>query len=102
MRGRHPHEVFVEEAEQLDNVFSFRLASKYIVVLNGFDAVHEALVKNADTCSGRVVEFNKFMRVDGEERGKVMKDMLLTFLCLILYMITYSVNENKCVFATEY
>lgn len=69
--GRHPHEVFAEEAKNLGDIFSFQLANKLIVVLNKYDAVYEAFVKNGTSCSGRVVEFNKMLKIDGDERGKI-------------------------------
>lgn len=69
VRGVHPHELFVEEAKQLGNVFSFSVANKLIVVLNGFDAIHEALVEKADTCSGRLQEMIRYLNSKEKERG---------------------------------
>lgn len=70
MPGRWPHEVFAEEAKQLGNVFSFGLGNKYIVILNGYDAIHEAFVKNATACAGRMEELRYTMNIKGTEVGK--------------------------------
>ena len=69
--GTRPHEIFVEEAKYFGNIFSFSVANKLVVVLNGYDAIHEALVKNAATCSGRLEELNRFVNMKGNEVGKL-------------------------------
>ena len=77
--GSRPHEMFVEEAKYFGNIFSFSIANKLIVVLNGYDAIHEALVKNAATCSGRLEDLNKAMNITGKEVGKIFYFVLLMF-----------------------
>ena len=77
--GSRPHEIFVEEAKYFGNIFSFSIANKLIVVLNGYDAIHEALVKNATTCSGRLEDLNKAMNITGKEVGKIFYFVLLMF-----------------------
>lgn len=69
--GSRAHEVFAEEAKRLGNVFAFSIGNKYIVVLNGFDAIHEALVKNATVCAGRMEELRTLMDIKGKEVGEL-------------------------------
>lgn len=68
--GRRAHEVFAEEAKDLGNVFSFGLGNKLIVVLNSYDAIHEALVKNATACAGRMEEMRHNVCLKEKEVGK--------------------------------
>jgi len=71
LKGRRPHEVFMDEAKSLVSpVFCFSIANHRFVVLNGYDAIHEAFVKNADTCSGRLDNLRKFMNIQSPEEGK--------------------------------
>ena len=77
--GTRPHEIFTEEAKYFGNIFSFSVANKLVVVLNGYDAIHEALVKNAATCSGRLEDLNKAMNITGKEVGEIFYFVLLMF-----------------------
>lgn len=72
LKGRHAHEVFLEETKQHGNVFAFSIGIRYIVVLNGFDAIHEALVKNATACAGRMEELRHMMNIKEKEVGKLL------------------------------
>jgi len=69
--GTRPHEVFVEEAKTLGDVFSFSVGKRLLVVLNGFDAIHEALVVKASACSGRLEDLNRLVNIKGNECGKL-------------------------------
>lgn len=69
IRRSRPHEVFAEESKQLGPVFSFRFWNQLLVVLNGYDFVHEALVKNAEVCSGRNNVFRKLLKMESKEEG---------------------------------
>jgi len=70
VKGRRPHEVFMDEAKALGSqVFCFSIANQRFVVLNGYDAIHEAFVKNADTCSGRVDNLRKLMNIQSPNEG---------------------------------
>ena len=70
VKGRRPHEVFMDEAKALGSqVFCFSIANQRFVVLNGYDAIHEAFVKNADTCSGRVDNLRKLMNIKSPNEG---------------------------------
>lgn len=71
LRGKQPHEVFAEEAKQFGPVFSFRIANQLLVVLNGYDNIHEALVKKAEFCSGRANTFRKMLNMESSEEGKI-------------------------------
>lgn len=77
MSGHRVYEVFVEEAKKLGNVFAFGIGNKYIVVLNGYDAIHEAFVKNATACAGRMEELRYQMNLEGKEVGKWVKLLLV-------------------------
>ena len=48
-----PHLVLYEAAKKYGGIMSLRLGQRQIVVLSGYDAVHEALVKHADVFSDR-------------------------------------------------
>lgn len=69
--GNRAHEVFLEEAKQLGSVFGFSIGNKYMVVLNGFEAIHEALVKNSVACAGRMEELRLLMNLKDKEVGKL-------------------------------
>ncbi|XP_077997346.1 cytochrome P450 2J2-like [Glandiceps talaboti] len=54
--GNDPAKIYMEMAEKYGDVFSIRLGGRLFVVLNGYDAVREAFVKNGDVFSGRPFE----------------------------------------------
>ena len=71
MHGRRPHQVFMDEAKALKSpVFCFGLAHRRFAVINGYDAIHEALVKNGDKCSGRLADIRKYFNIKSPEEGK--------------------------------
>ena len=71
LKGRRPHDVFMDEAKALGSpIFRFSIANQRFVVLNGYDAINEAFVKNADTCSGRVEKLRKLMNMQSPNEGK--------------------------------
>lgn len=51
--GRNPHLTFMEMAKKYGNVFTVNLAGQNVLVLNGFEAVREALVKQSTVFAGR-------------------------------------------------
>ncbi|XP_006822041.1 cytochrome P450 2U1-like [Saccoglossus kowalevskii] len=51
--GNNPHLTFIEMAKKYGNVFTIKLGSESIVVLNGFQAVRDALVKQGQAFAGR-------------------------------------------------
>ncbi|XP_060581281.1 cytochrome P450 2B4-like isoform X3 [Ruditapes philippinarum] len=55
-RGKRPHIVLEEESKRLGNIFRWYLGNQLIVVLSGYDIIHEALVKKADTFSNRILD----------------------------------------------
>ena len=50
---KRPHLVLYEAAKKYGNIMSLRFGQRQIVVLSGYDAIHEALVKHADVFSDR-------------------------------------------------
>ncbi|XP_053393599.1 cytochrome P450 2U1-like [Mercenaria mercenaria] len=68
LRGKRPHLVLFEESKRIGNIFSWYLGNQLIVVLSGYDTIHEALVKKAEAFSDRP-NFNRnpiFPRTNGE------------------------------------
>ena len=55
MRKRDNHLVLADAAKTYGDIFSFRIGNQLIVVLNGFDSIYEALVKQSDVFSDRPV-----------------------------------------------
>lgn len=51
--GKEPHITLMDMAKEYGNVFSINLGGQRVVVLNGFKAVREALVKKAEAFAGR-------------------------------------------------
>ncbi|XP_025097618.1 cytochrome P450 2B5-like isoform X1 [Pomacea canaliculata] len=52
-----PREVFASMRKKYGEIFSFYTGSRLVVVLNGYEAIHEALVKNSDVFSARPETF---------------------------------------------
>ena len=65
--------VFMNTAEKYGNVFSFRMASQLLVVLNGYDAIHQALVKQAESFSDRPNYLWLFKRALRDGRGIILE-----------------------------
>ncbi|KAL8575589.1 hypothetical protein ACOMHN_059653 [Nucella lapillus] len=58
MKGeKDPRVVFQSLREKLGDIFSFYAGSRLVVVLNGYDVIHEALVRNAAVFSHRAHTF---------------------------------------------
>lgn len=53
IRRKRPHVAILNASKKYGDVFSFRMGSQLIVALNGYDAISEALVKQADVFSDR-------------------------------------------------
>ena len=53
LEGRLRHVEFTEAAKKYGDVFCFRFGKYTFVVLNGYEAVYQALVKHADVFSDR-------------------------------------------------
>lgn len=51
--GRNPHLTFMEMAKKYGDVFTINLAGQNVLVVNGFEAVREALVKQSTIFAGR-------------------------------------------------
>ena len=50
---QRPHTVLYEAAKKYGNIMSFKLGRERIIVLSGYDTIHEALVKHSDVFSDR-------------------------------------------------
>lgn len=53
LQGKLLHVVYFEAAKKYGNIFSFKLGQQTVVVLTGYDAVSQALVKQSDVFSDR-------------------------------------------------
>lgn len=53
LQGRLSHEVYLEASKKYGNIFSFKLGPQTLVVLTGYDAVYQALVRQSDVFSDR-------------------------------------------------
>ena len=53
LQRRLPHILYLEASKKYGNIFSFKLGNQTLVVLTGYDAVYQALVKQADVFSDR-------------------------------------------------
>ena len=51
--GKNPHLDLTKMAQKYGDVFSLMLGNRLVVVLNGFDAIQEAIVKHATAFAGR-------------------------------------------------
>ena len=53
MSSGKPYLVFMEAAKKYGNIMSFMIGRERIVVLQGYEAIHEALVKQQDVFNDR-------------------------------------------------
>ena len=53
MQGQSLHMKFLELSKTYGNIFGFWVGSYYVVILNGYKAIHEAFVQQSDIFSGR-------------------------------------------------
>lgn len=51
--GKNPHLDFTKMAQKYGDVFSLMLGNRLVVVLNGFNAIEEALIKQSTAFAGR-------------------------------------------------
>ena len=63
VRQTRPHIALMEVGEKYGPVLSFKLGTARFVVLSGYEAIHEALVKRSDVLSDR-------------PRGPIIKELL--------------------------
>ena len=76
-----PQEVLAAESKLHGPIFKFGIANQTFIVINSYDLITEALVKNADTCSGRPEWFNNLMAFKKGEDGELL---FLVFSDLVL------------------
>ena len=74
LQGRLSHIVYLEASKKYGNIFSFKLGQQTFVVLTGYDAVYQALVKQADVFSDRpnFLEVMKEAYKDGAGMASIM------------------------------
>ncbi|KAL4233896.1 hypothetical protein ACF0H5_008568 [Mactra antiquata] len=53
LKNKKTHLVLLEESKKLGSVFRFSIGNRLIVVLSGYDTIHEALVVKKEAFSGR-------------------------------------------------
>ena len=66
-----PHLVLYETAKKYGGVMSLRFGHRQIVVLSGYDVIHEALVKHADVFSDRPTYLPIFKAICHNGTGSV-------------------------------
>jgi cytochrome P450 len=67
------HEFFLNKSKQLGPVFSFQAGSQYVLVLNGGEAIHEALVKRSTDFGDRAPMFAERVVWNSGLRGIISK-----------------------------
>jgi cytochrome P450 len=68
-KPKNLHVFFAEKTKQYGTVFSFRAGSRYTVVVNGYNAIREALVTKSLAFAGRGQLFTDKHAWNPEERG---------------------------------
>ena len=53
MQGQILHMKFLELSKMYGNIFGFWTGSYYVVILNGYKAIHQTFVQQSDIFSGR-------------------------------------------------
>ena len=81
LKGRLPHIVYLEAAKKYGNIFSFKVGQERFVVLTGYEAINQALVKQADVFSDRPnwIEFLKDFYKDGIGKAALITDICLCY-----------------------
>ena len=65
------HLVFCDVAKKYGNIFSMQFGKQIMIVLNGYEAVHEALVKHADRFCDRPNFLPSLAAILKNVRGKL-------------------------------
>ena len=87
--GRKPYLTFVHLAQRYGNVFSVRLGTKLVVVLNGRNAIREAFVTKGLAFSGRPNwVLNRVNQGKGNVEG-IQKHALILIICFNI-VVMYS------------
>ena len=84
--------VHLEAAKKYGNIFSFKIGQQLFVVLTGYDAVYQALVKQADVFSDRPnwLGIMKEAYKDGAGNGPLLIDI---FVGLNIYLLEKVVEK---------
>ena len=76
LRGnQRPADVFLNESQKYGPIMSFKLGNQLVVVLNGYDAVHEALVTKSNDFSDRPTHLPRvrvFFGPANDEHGRLL------------------------------
>ncbi|CAH1796245.1 unnamed protein product [Owenia fusiformis] len=67
--SQNPQETFINWSKKYGDVFSVKVFGEDIVIVNGFDAVYEALVTKSTEFAGRPKQFRVKLMLDGEYTG---------------------------------
>jgi cytochrome P450 family 2 subfamily U polypeptide 1 len=67
------HEDLMEKAKRYGNVFALYSGNNYTVVLNGYDAIYNALVKKSTEFAGRKALYSEAAVLNVNIRGVIMK-----------------------------
>ena len=62
--GSVPHETFVEISKTYGDVFRIHIGSRLVVVINGYDSIRQALVKQAMDFAGRPDDLSTFKHMN--------------------------------------
>ena len=83
LRKKQTHLGLFEASKRYGKIFGFRIGSQLIVVLHGYDAIHQALVKQAHVFSDRPNFLPVFRRVlKMVPKVLYFKDIIINGKCL--------------------
>ena len=74
LRKGQPHVVFMNAAKQYGSVFSFEFATQLIVVLNGYETIYQALVKQGESFNDRPTFLRLFKSALKDGKGIVFQN----------------------------
>jgi len=59
---KRPHDFFCEESKKYGDIWTFAIGKRQLLVLNGYDIIHEAIVKRQDVFGGRPEFAQRFFK----------------------------------------
>ena len=80
LRSNRPHLVFHEAAKKYGNIVSIKIGRELMIILNGYDVIHQALVKQADSFSNRVNYLPAFKYLLKDGGGKQIWNLFIYYL----------------------
>lgn len=83
-------EAFRELRQQYGDIYSLKLGSSWIVVINGYENLKDALVKQGDMFSDRPDNFffTRLLQHQGKQIMQI-RDRILCYFCTLQYKIKY-------------